>query len=259
MDIRLILASWHYLALESAAKIAETVGCEDDVPGYRSVQESISQAYAGCWNGREYRHPSYNGMTDDRVNAMAVITGIAEPSVYGILYEHFRTAEHASPYMEKYVLEALMKMGYAEYAIERFKKRFGPMISHPVYTTLFEGWDVGGYGGGSTNHAWSGGMLTVIAENICGLRPIKPGWQEFEVCPNPVIPDCDITVPTVSGTIRSSFHSDEDSFVLELTVPRKTRCKVTIPPGYADVTRNGRPSSSECILSGGKYIFRCCR
>lgn len=150
-------------------------------------------------------------------------------------------------------------MGYAEYALERFKKRFGLMIDHPVYTILFEGWDVGGYGGGSTNHAWSGGMLTVIAENICGLRPVLPGWKEFEVCPDPVIENCDITVPTVSGLIRSSFKSDAESFVLELTVPRGTRCTVKLPSEYKTVTMNGRPSAGKRTVSSGKYTFRCVR
>ena len=259
IDIRLILASWHYLALESAANMAFLCGCDGDIPGYRTLQESIVKAYDRCWNGHEYRHPSYTGLTDDRVNAMAVVTGIAAPDRYEALYEHFKSAEHASPYMEKYVLEALVKMGYADYALERFKKRFGPMIDHPVYTTLFEGWDVGGYGGGSTNHAWSGGMLTVISENICGLRPLQPGWKEFEVSPYPVISECDITVPTVSGKIRSSFRADGRSFVLEVIVPRSTRCTVKIPSEYKIVTMNGRASEGIRTVSSGKYIFRCIR
>ena len=237
--------------------MASLCGCDEDIPEYRTLQESIAKAYDRCWNGWEYRHPSYTGLTDDRVNAMAVVTGIAPPDRYEALYEHFKSAGHASPYMEKYVLEALVKMGYADYALERFKKRFGPMIDHPVYTTLFEGWDVGGYGGGSTNHAWSGGMLTVISENICGLRPLQPGWKEFEVSPYPVISECDITVPTVSGKIRSSFRADGRSFVLEVIVPRGTRCTVKIPSEYKTVTMNGRTSALSSTVSSGKYIFRC--
>jgi hypothetical protein len=244
VDIRLILASWHYLALESAANMAALFGYDDDVKAYRSSQDGISKAYEKCWNGREYRHPSYTGKTDDRVNAMAVITGIADTSRYDSLYEHFKVTEHASPYMEKYVLEALFKMGHADYALERFKKRYGPMIEHPTYTTLFEGWDVGGYGGGSTNHAWSGGMLTLIAENICGLRPVQPGWKEFEVRPDPVIPEWDITVPTVSGHIRFSCRPKEDSFIFNLTVPVGTKCTVHLP------------SSDPHLLSAGKYTFQ---
>lgn len=257
IDLRLVLASWHYLALQSAANMAELLGFEEDVPGYRELQDSISDAYNRCWNGKEYRHPSHEGATDDRVNAMAVITGIADASKHDALFEHFKVHEHASPYMEKYVLEALVKMGHGDYALRRFKKRFGPMINDPVYTTLFEGWEVGGFGGGSTNHAWSGGMLTVIAENICGVRPLTPGWKTFEVSPNPVIPSCDIVIPSVCGLVRSSFRDEADSFRLELTVPAGTKAKVNLPAQYREVVMNGKVYKSGRMLKPGTYVFEC--
>ena len=257
IDIRLILASWHYLALESAANMAELTGNGDDVPAYRELQDSIRDAYNRCWNGCEYRHPSYKDETDDRVNAMAVITGIADESRYAALYEHFRKHEHASPYMEKYVLEALVKMGYGEFALERFKKRFGPMVNDRTYTTLFEGWEVGGFGGGSTNHAWSGGMLTVIAEDICGVRPVVPGWEVFEVSPYPVISECDIVIPTVRGKVRSSFKKQDECFTLDLTVPVGTKAKVNIPASYEVMTVNGRNYDGDWFFGSGTYEFVC--
>ena len=259
IDIRLVLASWHYLALQSAADMADLLGYDEDVPGYHDLQSNIKEAYDTCWNGCEYRHPSYKDQTDDRVNAMAVITGIADPSKYEALFEHFRKHEHASPYMEKYVLEALVKMGYGDYALERFKKRFASMIDDPVYTTLFEGWEVGGFGGGSTNHAWSGGMLTVIAENICGVRPVVPGWKVFEVSPYPVIPECDIVIPTVQGKVRSAFKLTDEVFTLELTVPSGTKAKVNLPAEYRNVSVNGKVYKADRMLKAGSYRFVCTR
>ena len=205
IDLRLILASWHYLALQSAINIAGITGNEADISGYQSIQKSIKDAFNKCWNGYAYRHPSYHGATDDRVNAMAILSGIADSSKYETLFNLFKKQQYASPYMEKYVLEALVKTGHGDFAMERFKKRFGPMIADTLHTTLYEGWEEGGYGGGSTNHAWSGGMLTVIAENICGIRPVTAGWKEFEICPDPLIKECSIVIPSVSGKISSSF------------------------------------------------------
>ena len=85
IDMRLLLAAWHYLALESASNISELIGEVEDIPEYRRLQDSIAKAYNKCWNGKEYRHPSYDGATDDRVNAMAIITGIADTSKYDAL------------------------------------------------------------------------------------------------------------------------------------------------------------------------------
>ena len=67
--------------------------------------------------------------------------------------------------MEKYVLEALCMMGYYEDALERMKKRYYDMVESDL-TTLWEGWGIGskGFGGGSYNHAWSGGPLTILSQ-----------------------------------------------------------------------------------------------
>ena len=117
--------------------------------------EEVAKGYNACWNGQEYRHPDYDGLTDDRVNALAVLTGIAGKDRYPQIAQVLRNSEHASPYFEKYVMESLFKMGEGTYAMERTRKRFDAMVNHPDYTSLFEGWEIGSakYGGGTTNHA----------------------------------------------------------------------------------------------------------
>lgn len=258
IDIRLILASWHYLALQSAINMAEITGNEADIPEYKSIQERIKTAFNKCWNGEAYRHPNYTKDTDDRVNAMAILSGIAGSDKYETIFEFMKTHEHASPYMEKYVLETLVKIGHGDYALERFKKRFGNMIADELHTTLYEGWEEGGYGGGSTNHAWSGGMLTVIAENICGVRPTVAGWKEFEICPKPLISECDITIPSVSGKIRSAFKDTEESFTMNVSVPKGTKAVVKVPEQpYTSITLNGKPSKAEISLKAGNYEIVC--
>lgn len=258
IDLRLVLASWHYLALQSAAKMAQLSGNEADVPEYLKLMASIKDAYNKCWNGYSYRHPSYNGETDDRVNAMAIIAGIADESKHDALFELFKKQKHASPYMEKYVLEALVKTGHGDYAVQRFKERFRNMIEDPMHSTLYEGWEEGGFGGGSTNHAWSGGMLTVIAENVCGVRPLVPGWSEFEIRPYPVIAECDILIPSVKGNIRSAFKDSETSFVLTVSVPEGTVATVVLPSAdYSGVTVNGKPYNGDWKFEAGTYSINC--
>ena len=161
-----------------------------------------------------------------------------------------KAQEYASPYMERYVYEALMQMGHADYALERFKRRFGPMIADPQHTTLYEGWQEGGYGGGSTNHAWSGGMLTDICEQILGIRPSAPGWKEAVICPYPLqtsprggfssIPprgdgrggwEGAITIPTVAGILSYSFNDDGSVYRATVTVPKGMTVRFCTPDG----------------------------
>ena len=238
--------------------MAELTGNEADIPEYTRIRESIYKAFNTHWNGYAYRYPSYQGATDDRVQAMAILSGLADEDKHEQIFQLLKTQKHASPYMEKYVLEALVKKGHGDFAIERFKKRFGPMIADSLHTTLFEGWEEGGYGGGSTNHAWSGGMLTVIAENICGVRPTVPGWKEFEICPYPVISECSITIPSVAGMISSSFKDNEEAFVMNVSIPKGTTATVVVPQQeYSSITLGGKPVGRQMTLKEGEYEIVC--
>ena len=102
--------------------MAEELGYTEDATLFRSTMERVKEGYNKCWNGYAYRHPSYQESTDDRVQALAVISGIADETKYKRILNLFKTQFHASPYMEKYVMEALFVMGEGEYALERTKK-----------------------------------------------------------------------------------------------------------------------------------------
>ena len=253
VDMRLLLAAWHYLALQSAINVAQLTGHEADIPDYERQRRSIHAAFNNCWNGYAYRHPTYHGATDDRVQAMAVVSGLADEAKYDRIYQTIKQQEYASPYMEKYVYEALMQMGHADYALERFKRRFAAMIADTTHTTLYEGWQEGGYGGGSTNHAWSGGMLTDICEQILGIKPKTAGWREVSIRPTiSSIREASITIPTVAGMLSYSFKCEDDAYQSVVSIPKGMTALLSAPDGYE--------SERECpiTLTAGthKLVFR---
>lgn len=255
IDIRLLLASWHYLALKSAAQMAELLGYPEDAAEYRTIMETVKQAYNKCWNGYAYRHPQYQKETDDRVQAMAVVSGIAEKDKYDRIFNVLKEQWHASPYMEKYIMEALFLMGQGTYALERVEKRFAPMVNDDNYTTLFEDWRVGGAGGGSTNHAWSGGTLTVISQYLCGVEPLEPAYKVFKIEPDPAsFKTASISIPTVAGTVRSEFENNPDGFVLKVTVPSKTQAVVYLPLSAAETALiNGKKPAKSYVDVASEY------
>lgn len=264
IDKKLIFSAWYSLALESASKMAPLAGFPEDVPGYRVLSERISDGFETCWNGHYYRHPSHVGRVDDRVQALAVVSGIAGPDKYEAIFETFRNEENASPYMEKYVMEALFKMGHGGYAVERFKRRFANMVNDPVHTTLFEGWDEGNikYGGGTVNHAWSGGPLTVISSSLCGIRPLKPGFRSFSISPEfGILEDWSISFDTVSGRISSSCVEDGKGWKIKVSVPEGTDAVLCLPDGnvaikghgFKSIGFNPRTGRSEFLLPAGRY------
>ena len=75
-----------------------------------------------------YTRSDYKEKTDDRVQALAVISGLADKDKYPAIKQLFRTEMHASPYMEKYVLDALCEMRYIDEAIIRIKRRYKQMV-----------------------------------------------------------------------------------------------------------------------------------
>mgnify|MGYP003764824027 CR=1 FL=1 len=135
-DMTILFNGWYYLALKGQLNMAQAVGATGDLEGIeskmRSIEEHFNQTF---WNGKEYRSPGYKGQTDDRVHALAVISGLAQTEQYAAIRQVFKTQEHSSPYMEKYVGEALYQMRLEHDAIARTKKRFKEMTNHP-YTTL---------------------------------------------------------------------------------------------------------------------------
>ena len=231
-DVRLLHAGWHSLALQGARKMALALGYGEDAANYAMLADGIKKGFNGLWNGYAYRDPEYHGRTDDRAQALAVLAGIADPDKYDAIISVLKSQMHASPYMEKYVIESLFVMGEEEYAMERFKQRYSEMVLSEEHSTLYEGWDVGSadFGGGTTNHAWSGGPLTVFAEYLCGLAPIEPGWKRFSVKPCPeILAGVSFSFPTVSGTIGLSWKEEENGKrVYHLTVPEGSVAEVYI-------------------------------
>lgn len=276
-DMRLIFAGWHYLALEGAANMANLLGYDTDAAAYQMTMEKVKKGYNQCWNGSAYRHPDYNNETDDRVQALAVISGIASSEYYQPILTVLQTEFHASPYMEKYVMEALFCMQQSHYALERTEKRFGDMVNNTEYTTLFEGWGIGneGYGGGTTNHAWSGGTLTIIARYLCGIYPLEAGYKTFAIEPDITtsLNDVQITIPTVIGEICFSFRTDSKKLDMEISVPERSKAILYLPIDENDeVLINGvrrdpedyelkaeyqKNKKTAFLIKEGKYTISC--
>lgn len=232
-DIHLLTHGFYYLALKGAFLMAEALDLENDAVFYKSKMELLKTYFnKAFWTGTSYRYPDYKGQTDDRSQAIAVVSGIAEPDKYNALLKIFKEEEHASPYMEKYVLEALFIMGEVDFALKRMEKRFGPMVNNPDYDTLFEGWNIGdlAYGGGTTNHAWSGGALTILSQYLCGIAPIEPGYKSFQIMPDPgSVKSASAQAASVKGLIKSSFINTTKEFKLMVTVPSETEALIGIP------------------------------
>ena len=232
IDIELLLNCWYYLALQAEREFALMLDKQSDLEMIEAKMAGMRQSFnRRYWTGKEYRSPKYKETTDDRAQAMAVLAGFAPEEYYPAILEVLKREHHASPYMEKYIDEALFRMGYADYALERARKRFDAMVNHPTLTTLWEGWRIGDddFGGGTINHAWSGGMLTLLSQYVVGISPIEAGFKEFRVAPQMgTLNRAEVSFDTHYGTIRASLLRHDGTIDLRLTVPEGTIAHLTV-------------------------------
>ena len=229
-DKRLIFSAWYSIALQRTADMADLLGYSEDAKQYREKVAQIKENFNKFWNGKAYRHSSHKGWTDDRVQALAVLANIADESKYDAIFRTFLRYNNSSTYMEKYVMEALIKMGKYDYALNRTQLRFDNMTVDKKYSTLWESWQVGGDGGGTVNHAWSGGALTNIAQFYCGLYPLEAGWKTYRIAPNPSLFErASISVPTIAGEVKSAFEIKDGKYTMNITVPQGATAILYIP------------------------------
>ena len=235
VDMGVLTTCWYYLALKAerafALQLGKQADAEEDAAMMRTIERCFDTKY---WTGTAFRAPGYRGETDDRAQAMAVVSGLATKDKYKALTQVLQMERHASPYMEKYVLEALFQMGEADLALQRMKERYGRMLDYSDYTTLFEGWGIGeeGFGGGTINHAWSGGPLTLLSQRVCGITPTSPGFRTFRVAPQlGKLQEASATVDTHYGLIKTTVKRVGKRLKIALTVPGGTRAEVLFPNG----------------------------
>jgi alpha-L-rhamnosidase len=243
IDRQLLFNAWYYLALKGYANMSELLGHESEKTRTRDEMAAFKESFNTVfWDGKGYRTAGYEGEYDDRAQALTVVSGLADGKKYPALLEIFKSSFLASPYMEKYVLEALFVMGEDEYALERMKKRFRKMVEESEYTTLYENFsereDMAG--SGTNNHAWSGGGLTLLSQYVCGLYPLESAWKTFQVKPQPgFLKSAATGNKTVAGDISVRVEQDKSLFTINLSVPAGTHAIVCIPDNRKSIDVNG--------------------
>ena len=221
-DMPVLENAWYALALKGAKALAELAGKNDDAILFQDRLDALSASFDRFfWHGDAYRSDNLTGDPDDRANAMAVVAGLVPAERFPALLDVFAHSRYASPYMEKYVLEALFLMGQPEAALQRMKQRYERMLADPI-TTLWENFGGGEdrYGSGTYNHAWSGGPLTLMSQYVAGVSPLAPQWESVLVAPQPGGLDrVSCVVPTRRGEIEVKWARDDAGLMVEIILP----------------------------------------
>ncbi len=243
-DMTAIENAWVYYALSATEKMAELLGKNEDIPFIAERKETISKGYKTLWTEEGFRSEDAKE-PDDRANALAVLSGLAEKEKYDTVTNVLLTTKNSSPYMEYYVLEALCKMGEYEAARDRIKDRYEGMVNEH-YSTLWEFWNSWQ---GTMNHAWSGGPLVIMSKHFAGITPLEPGYKKVKIEPQYTLSDSiNCTVPSVKGLITLNYEKADRNYIIDLTLPQGVNAVLYVPTGAA-VNINSKP-----YYQSGEYI-----
>ena len=253
IDQLLLQNCWYYLALKGELELAKMLGKTADVAQISSMMTKMEENFdRRFWKDGVYRSPDYTGETDDRGNALAVVSGLASEDKYPSLTACLTKEYHASPYMEKYVLEALFQMKAPDAGLDRIRKRYKPMLDFPGLTTLPENWLPEGAKPkpgepmvnacwGTYNHGWSGGPLTILSQKVCGVEPTSPGFRTFRICPQlGYLNRAACTIESSSGRIKVSIQRKGRRLELNVSVPQGTSAEVVFPSGKRQTLESGQ-------------------
>jgi alpha-L-rhamnosidase len=256
IDYPLLENAWYYLGLDGAAHMADLVGTTDEAAGYRTRMATMKSAYLSrFWTGTELRSPDNTGNADDRGHGLAVVAGLIGSDKYDAVKAVLANHQSASPYLEKYVLEALFVMGDAGAALTRMRQRYAEMIQDPS-TTLFEIWQrTPSY---TTDHAWAGGPLTLLSEYVAGIQPIEPGYQRFRVLPQlGDLTRVSATVAARPGPIRVNISAVQQHLEMSVEVPPETSAVVGLPlsavGSTASLTNTRVTVNGSLVLDAGTF------
>lgn len=252
-DAEVLQNCWYYYALSSTQKLAKALGISSDEAFFT---ERIQKVAAGFAKFKKQGGYSSGTAYDDRANAMAVVSGLADEDMYDEILNVLTTTYGASPYMEKFVEEALCLMGEYDACLTRMLTRYQPMIDDKD-STLWELWEKDA---GTINHGWTGGSLTVLSKYFGGISPESAGYESYSVRLTDVFSSLSMSVVTPEGTLSYSIKRAEDGTVTisleaidadgSLYIPASWG---TVAAGSATVTKDG--DFNVVALAKGSYTI----
>ena len=245
--------AFYYYDAVIMARIAETLGHREDARGYRTLADKIKQAFNEAFFNKSLKQYDIGCQS---VQALALSFDLV-PDEYrdrlaGFLKRsiNFRQQRITSGYAgSKWVVDALGNSDRIDILWNRVKATEYPSWGYMLRddkTTICEGWD----GGGSQCHTTLGAAIDEwFYWGLAGIRPDAsgPGYEKIIIKPYlPAdLPWAKASIQTARGTISSGWKQDDDTVVLELSIPANSTVTVHIPRPAGTTIREGGIAATE--------------
>ncbi len=146
-------------------------------------------------------------------------------------------------YFASFLLEGLYNAGQAQTAydlITSHDKHSWYTMLEAGATTCMEAWGPDQKWNTSWCHPWSSCPIFIVAGELMGLKPKKPGWDEIAFAPKPPanLEWANISVTTPKGEVKTSFTQDDETIVYRLNIPEQSCAEVMLLNIHPEVLVN---------------------
>lgn len=205
VDANLLQVGFYYYALRLTKQLVAELEMDVDISFIEERMAAMKANYHNAYYTENGFKSSSSKYIDDRANALLALSGLAEPSDYDVIINVLTNTRQASPFCEKYVLEALCYLNRVDLAKERMLSRYDDMIKDSR-DTLYEKFDLTD---GTFNHAWTSGPIYIINRYIVGLKPTKAGYEEYSLTLNDLLDSYKCSNYTVKGNIDLEMNYED--------------------------------------------------
>ena len=253
--------AYFYNSADIISRIAEILGCSDDVAKYKELAIKIKKAFREKFFDKKLMKVAGDCQTS---TACMIFQGLAEEDEREPLLELLiKQIEELDWHLDfgilgnKYVMHTLGDTGNGSIGFRMLAQRTFPSPKRWIdlgATTLWECWN----GGGSHNHHMFSDLSAFMYKYVGGISPDEnsPGFKHISLRP---AVDCGLEYAAVShesmyGLINCRWTNKEGKITISLEIPAGTTASLYIPEDYLEkLSESNRLLEGRCI--NGKACF----
>ncbi len=232
-----------YRAYRDMAAIAKEIGKDADAATYTAIadrmrdaiNDKLYDAEGGRYDDGMDASQTKTGHYSVHASAFALAFGVPEEKSSGDVASFIKSRGMAcSVYCAAFLIKALYDGGDGQTALDLMtaedQHSWMNMIKLGAGATA-EAWDPALKPNMTYSHPWAASPAFNVPSGLFGIQPLTPGYGTFRVMPQPGdLQKASITVPTVKGSIATSFEQDDKGQMkLSVTVPGNTKATVHVP------------------------------
>ncbi len=223
-------------AINAAIRCAKVLQDEDRLVWLENLRDRLRRAINQFWDEEKQSFPDSiheNGeaseSTSQHTSFLSLLYDIVdekkrEAAIANVLHPKEEMVKVGSPFAMMYFYETLEKLGFSDRIIQSIYESYVPMIDSGA-TTVWEVFPSSefhpqGFPTRSHAHAWSSAPLYFLPRIILGIRQVRPGGEEFIVCPDiSKLKYAKGAITTGKGVLAVSWHVEKNDLFVRIQKP----------------------------------------